>query len=279
MSSFDRTRSKRPEQAPGRGQRDGGDAVAMRGAGGGGAGRRDGGDRLRRGERSRPARVGSGASAAGVGWAAPARAGAAAAGPSARARGSAAPGRGSGRSRRSRRRPRAAAPAAASSSPSRPTSTFPPDSTTATRSPSRIGIRARQHGGQRRRPGRLERPASSAPARTAARPGSSRRRAGRCRRGGAGPWPASRTPANGAPRPSATLVGLDRAPPRRRPSASDSGIRPVRLHAVDAGLPAARLDRRGDARDQPAATDADDDDVDIGQVLDQSPARPCRCRR
>ena len=84
-------------------------------------------------------------------------------------------------------------PAASRNSPIRPTSTLPPDSTTATRSPSRIGIRPRaRRRGPPHPPARG--PASAARARTAAQPGSSGRRAARCRRGSAGTSPASSHP-------------------------------------------------------------------------------------
>ena len=48
-----------------------------------------------------------------------------------------------------------------------------------------------------------------------------------------------------------------------------TAFEPLGLDAVDARRRPAGLDGRGDARDEPAAADADDDDVDIGQVVDQ----------
>ena len=96
------------------------------------------------------------------------------------------------RARRSRLGARAASRPPASSSPSRPTSTFPPDSD------DRDPLARRGSGSGRRAPRPAPRrpparaPASAARARSASRPGSSDRRAGRCRRGSAGTSPASR---------------------------------------------------------------------------------------
>ena len=53
----------------------------------------------------------------------------------------------------------------------------------------------------------------------------------------------------------------------------------LRLDAVDAHARPPLLERRRDARDQAAATDPDDDDVDVRQVLEQLEADRRRDRR
>ena len=69
-------------------------------------------------------------------------------------------------------------PASASSWPIRPTSTLPPDRTTATRSPSLIGHAAGEDRREGGRAGRFEDLLQALDARSASRPGSSGRRAG-----------------------------------------------------------------------------------------------------
>ena len=159
-------------------------------------------------------------------------------------------------------------PAAASSSPSRATSTFPPDSDDR----DALAVADRDPPGQDRREGggagRLEDLLEPLDARSASRPGSSRRRGGRCRRGSAGTSPASRRPANGAPEAVGDAVGLD-PDDLAALEGERHGVRALRLDAVDADRGAPLLDRRGHARDETAAADPDDDDVEVGQVLDE----------
>ena len=74
-------------------------------------------------------------------------------------------------------------------------------------------------------------------------------------------------PAKGALSPSATLDGrIGTISPAAIPRAS--AFEPLWLDAVDTGARPERLHRGRDAAGEPAAADPDDDDVHVGQVLD-----------
>ena len=90
----------------------------------------------------------------------------------------------------------------------------------------------------------------------------------------AGPSPAS-TPRRTAPRGRRRRCAARSSRSRRAASAERHRVRSLRLHAVDARRGSAAVDRGRDARDQPAAADADDHDVDVRQVLEElEPGRP-----
>ena len=150
--------------------------------------------------------------------------------------------------------------------------------TTATRSPSRIGIR----------PSRTAaRAAAPAGSRTCFIRSSANRTPARivgvveqddARRGSAGTSRGSARPRTAPRARRRRCVGwIVTGSPASNATGHRGRVR--RLDAVDADAGPLLLDRRRDAGDQAAAADADDHDVDVGQVVEDLEPDACRGRR